>query len=191
MGKSAKSTLVSALRVKLSLRDSERVVGAPTPTGTPKKCKALFGEPLQREPPKSVKHFSGNPYGQDLIVNGSSGTSTPTIFYFPLAPAVLFYRLCKKRAIRESPLPKHNFSLFVIHFSLFISFSGRRGRRPLRARFDCGRDGEGDVCFLNGRFVNRPYENIYLFINGSSRRRSLRNLLPFNKRTVEDAGPYN
>ena len=114
------------MRVKLSLRDSERVVEAPTSTGTPKKCKALFGEPLQREPPKSVKHFSGNPYGQDLIVDGSSRKSTPTIkwrlYVLYLAPAVLFYRSYKKRAIRESPL---------------------------------------------------------------------RNLLPFNKRTVEDAGPYN
>ena len=37
----------------------------------PSKMEAFVGEPLSREPPKSVKHFSGNPYHENARSDGA------------------------------------------------------------------------------------------------------------------------
>ena len=98
---------------------------------TPKKCKALLGEPLQREPPKSVKHFSGNPYGQDLIVNGSSRTPVPTIkwrlYVLYLAPDILMcgtvktvpYGICYllTNGPSRTPVPTIKWRLYVLYLA--------------------------------------------------------------------------
>ena len=67
----------------------------------------------------------------------------------------------------------YNYSLFIFHYSLFISFSGRRGRRPLP------REPPNLILRFGEPLPNYSFFIIHFFL-GSSRRRSIQ---IFNKKS--------